>query len=638
MTLLGTEVHAQLAKTWDALELSRVEQILTDSGIVDRSNSGVPVQLHITRVAFSGEKSLVMSDGGDAVSLPDDDADRSRIKVPFEFDWSPAAGVNGVGSEKNLRGKSSVLKVISWALVGRSPLRADVEQWISSVAVEFTIDGTTFAVRFNAANGIPNGNLVQCLSAGSGKDTQLGSFTSADEFEVLMNSFMLERLRLEDLSVWAKDKMQPHAWPSYAGALNFFADQLDPLIGNIQSLSTRLLQMFAGTSWAPTVGQVNAALGRFGYESDLAAEEALAGIEFAKTQREDAETRVERAQSKLDAMPTSGPDVASVFALLSQANDSARAAHNLELQLMTARGLLDDAHTRVQAELARRQATTEDKLARKFFNSMHPTECPRCSSKVTDEHREAEYADHECSLCHAGLDLAAFEEQILVSTDVSSDELARLRHAAKEGTNLNDDDDDDDDDSGVVDVLVALKQVAADARQSVEKIEADLADAKTDELDTATSATAAAEGLAAAKERQQAEIELARAQGALEALMVPLGDDEQDRENELTGAVLRTAKSIVGKWLKADQDPILELISEEIAQLAHQFGIGNLERVSLKGNANMTVRTGGVDEGYASISGGERIRLKIATAIALMGSAEGRSYRCQDVPRSVRRS
>ena len=39
----------------------------------------------------------------------------------------------------------------------------------------------------------------------------------------------------------------------------------------------------------------------------------------------------------------------------------------------------------------------------------------------------------------------------------------------------------------------------------------------------------------------------------------------------------------------------------------------------------MTVRTGGADEGYGAISGGERIRLKIATAIALMrvGKREG---------------
>ncbi|KIP53008.1 hypothetical protein [Leucobacter komagatae] len=622
MTLLGAEVHAKLAKTWDGLELSCVEQILADSGIVDRSNSGVPVQLHITRVAFSGEKSLVMNDGGDAVSPSDDSGDQPRVSVPFKFDWSPAAGVNGVGSEKNLRGKSSVLKVISWALVGRSPLRADVELWISRVTVEFTIDGTMFAVRFNTINGTPNGNLVQCLPSGRGEDIQLGSFTSADAFEALMNSFMLERLRLEDLSVWAKDKMQPHAWPSYAGALNFFADQLDPLIGNVQSLSTRLLQMFAGTSWAPTVGQVNAALGRYEYESKLAAEKDMAGSEFAETQRADAETRVERAQSTLDALPTSGPDVASVFALLSHANDSARAAHTLRLQLMTARGALDDARASVRAELARRQAATEDKLARKFFNSMHPTECPRCSSKVTDEHREAEHAEHECSLCHAGLDLAAFDEQVLVSTDVSSDERARLRHAATKAAHLNDD---DDDDSDVVDVLVALEQVADAASQSVEAIEADLVVAETDERATATSATDAEEGLAAAKERQQAEIELARAQGALESLILPPRDDEQDREDELTGTVLKTAKSIVDKWLKTDQDPILGLISEEIAQLAHQFGIGNLERVSLKGNANMTVWTGGVDEGYASISGGERIRLKIATAIALMrvGKREG---------------
>lgn len=625
MTLLGTEVHSKLAKTWDGLELSRVEQILAESGIVDRSNSGVPVQLHITRVAFSGEKSLVMNDGGNAVSPPDDATDQRRVRVPFEFDWSPTAGVNGVGSEKNLRGKSSVLKVITWALVGRSPLRADVEQWISSVTVEFTIDGTKFAIRFETVNGIPNGNLVQLFPPGGAEYLQLGSFTSADAFEALMNSFMLERLRLEDLSVWAKDKMQPHAWPSYAGALNFSADQLDPLIGNVQSLSTRLLQMFAGTSWAPTVGQINAALGRYVYESKVAQEEVETRNEFAKTQRAEAEKRVEQAQSALDALPSSDPDAASVFTLLSQANDSARAAHTLRLQLMTARGALDDARARVQAELARRQAVTEDKLARKFFNSMHPTECPRCSSKVTDEHRQAEHVEHECSLCHAGLDLAAYDEQVLVSADISSNERERIRHEATKATHLNDDDDDDDDDSDVVDVLVALEKVADAALRSVETLEADLVVAEADELASAALAIDAEEGLAAAQERQQAEIELARAQGALDSLILPPRDKERDRQDELTGAVLKASKSIVDKWLKKDQDPILGLISEEIAELAHQFGIDNLERVSLKGNANMTVWTGGVDEGYASISGGERIRLKIATAIALMrvGKREG---------------
>lgn len=622
MTILGAEVHAKLAKKRQGLELARIEKVLIDAGILDRSNAGVPAQLHIRRVKFSGTKSLVLNDGGDAIAPTDDSDDQPRVEVPFSFDWSPAAGVNGVGSEKNLRGKSSVLKVISWALVGRSPLRADVQRWIRSVNVEFAIDETAFGVEFNAIDGVPSGHMWQRPSAGNGGGVKLGSFTSADAFEALMNSFMLERLRLEDLSVWAKDQLQPHAWPAYAGALNFYADQLDPLIGNVSSLPTRLLQMFAGTSWAPTVGQVNAALGRHEYQIKLAAEKDRAGNEFTQMQRAVAESRVEQAQAALDALPLGAPDMSSVFALVSRANDTSRTAHTLRMQLMTARGTADDAHARVRAEQARRRAATEDALARRFFNSMEPTKCPRCASAVTNEHRQAEHDEHECSLCHAELDLAALDDQVMVAINISDDEREQLRRAAQATTV---DDGNDDDDADAVDALAALDQEAAAAEQTVASIQADLSAAEANEREAATSARSAEDGLSAAEQRQQAQIDLARAQGALESLeLVPLDAPGRD-DDDLVGAVLKAAKSVVDKWLKADQDPILASVSEEIARLGREFGIANLERVDLKGNANMKVWTGGAGEGYAAISGGERIRLKIATAIALMrvGKREG---------------
>lgn len=622
MTILGTEIYMKLAKKWEGLELTRVEQILAQQGIVAGSNAGVPVQLHITRVAFHGDKSLVLNDGGNAVAPVEQDTDKPRVKIPFEFDWSPVAGVNGVGSEGNLRGKSSVLKVISWALVGRSPLRADVQQWISGVTVEFTIDGTLFAVAFNAADGVPNGNLWQRPPSRENEGVKLGAFTNAEAFEALMNSFMLERLRLEDLSVWSKDKLQAHAWPSYAGALNFFADQLDPLIGNVPTLSTRLLQMFAGTSWALPVGQVNAALGRYEYESKLAAQKASAGSEFVKSQRADAKARLEQAQDAIEALPLSSADAAGAFELVSHANDTSRQAHALRLQLMTAGGAVDVARAHVQAELARRRAATEDMLARKFFNGMQPAQCPRCAAKVTEEHRRAEHDQHECSLCHAGLDLAALDDQVMVAADVSAPEREELRSTASQATDIGVGDDDDAD---AIDGLAALEQVVAAAEQSVQMIEAELVSAEEAEQQAARSVTAAQEGLAAMEQRQKAEIDLAHAQGALESLGLPPAEGQGHSENDLVGAVLRTAKPIVDKWLKSDQDPILELISQEITRLAREFGIGNLDRVALKGNANMRVWTGGAEDGYAAITGGERIRLKIATAIALMrvGKREG---------------
>lgn len=631
MTILGVQVHEKLVRDWEGLDLARVEQVLADADIEGGTSAGVPAQLHVVRVAFSGTKSLVTggdgdgdggSPGNDVEEPPDDRQDRPRVEVPFEFDWRPVAGVNGVGSEKNLRGKSSVLKVIQWALVGRSPLRADVQQWVGAANVEFTIGGTAFAVSFTAVDGVPSGHLWQRHPAGEGDGAKLGSFTDEASFEAVMNSFMLKWLRLDDISVWAKDRLQPHAWPAYAGALNFNADELDPLIGNVPTLSTRLLQMFAGTSWAPTIGQVNAAVSRHEYETSQAAEQTKAGGEFAKTQRALAASKVEQAQEALDKLPATAADVAAVFALVGLANDASRASHELQMELMTARGLLADARARVRTEEARKHAANEDALARMFFNSMEPTQCPRCASKVTEQHRKAEHDDHECSLCHSDLDSTALDDHVMVAAGVPDDERERLRVTASQASSAANTEDDDDAD--VVDTMSALEEDVAEAGAVVEAMEARIARANQAEQDAATAAATAEEALSVVQQRQQAEIDLARAQGALDSF-TETPTELPGPDDDLVGAVLKAAKKVVDKWLKADQDPILGMISDEIAKLGREFGIANLDRVALKGNANMIVQTGGAEEGYGAISGGERIRLKIATAIALMrvGKREG---------------
>ena len=482
MTVLGVEVHERLARDWKGLNLARVEQVLADSGIEGGSPAGVPAQLHVIRVAFSGTKSLFSGGDDDGGPSADDiefpagtHAVRTRAEVPFEFDWRPVAGLNGVGSEKNLRGKSSVLKVIQWSLVGRSPLRADVQQWVGAVNVEFTIDGTAFAVRFTALDGVPRGHLWQRHPTSDRDGAKLGSFTDEASFEAVMNSFMLKWLRLEDISVWAKDHLQPHAWPAYAGALNFNADELDPLIGNVPTLSTRLLQMFAGTSWAPTVGQVNAAVSRHEYETSQTAEQTRAGREFAKTQRVIAASKVELAQEALDKLPAGVADVGAVFALVGLANVKSRASHELQIELTTARSVLANARSRVRSEEARKHGANEDALARMFFNSMEPTQCPRCASKVTEQHRKAEHYDHECSLCHSDLDLEALDDQVMVAAGVPEDERESLRVTALQATSATATDDDDDADA--VDIMTALEEDVAEAAASVSAVEARVATA-----------------------------------------------------------------------------------------------------------------------------------------------------------------
>jgi len=632
MSTLGDAVHAECAKKGLKVEPEQIEQILTDAGVATSATTGVPVRLRVRRILAAGTKVLSAS-GENAESeesgpVAEASAHGANTSVPFNLDWSPADGINGVGSERNLRGKSSVLHFMAWALTGRCPLQTDVLSWVEHVEVEFSIDDVPVVVTFDVDSGVPVGAAVQEMTTGgTTRQTNLGSFSSDAEFESLMGALMLERLRLEPIAMWTIDKETSHAWPAYASALAVHADRLDPVVGNEGVLGTRMLQMFVGTSWAPTRAQAATALNAVKFARARASAKAKAAAEMTSTSIAVAEDRVTNAQELVDSFDAAEPDIDAMFSLAAAATDRARAAQELSLRLLTARSVATQVHDQLRAEQLRRNATIEDALARRFFNAMTPTVCPRCSAAVTSKRRDAEGHDHECSLCSSHLDLDAFAANVVVASEVPGDTrgemVAATADAEAERAEFaadapEDEDIDHEDDEHVVDALDALQQAASDADAAVAKLETDLAAAEQNRLDAEAAVQVSREGIERARARLRAEFELARAQGALESLQqtgVPVAPGPVD---EVQVKVLEAADRLTGAWLKNDQDPLLVEVSKEITELARSFGADNITSVSLKGNANMDVYKGGAKSGYGSLTDGEKLRIKLATAIALI--------------------
>lgn len=631
MSTLGDAVHAELIKKGLDVEPDRVEQILTDAGVATSATMGVPVQLRVRRVHVTGTKVLraaKKADDEESESAAGAAADSASTLVPFVLDWSPADGVNGVGSESNLRGKSSVLHFMTWALTGRCPLQADVLSWVEHVEVEFGIDDVRVFVTFDVESGVPAGFTSQEMTTGgTRRQINLGSFTGDAEFESLMGALMLERLRLEPIAMWTKDQETSHAWPAYASALAVHADRLDPVVGNEGVLGTRMLQMFVGTSWAPARAQAATALNAAKFARERGNVEAKAASRVTEIAIAAAAERVTKAQDIVNTFDVAEPDIDAMLSLAAAATDRARAAQELSLQLLTARSVATQVHADLRAEQLRRNATLEDALARRFFNAMTPTVCPRCSAAVTQERRDAEGHDHECSLCSSHLDLDAFAGHVVVASDVSGetrDEMvaatveAEAERAESATGGREDEDVDAEGDDQVVDALDALQQAARDADAAVAKLETDFAGAEQNRLTAEAAVQASRDGIDRARARLQAEFELVRAQGALESLRQTRVSAVPDRVDVEQISVLEVADRLTGAWLKNDQDPLLVGVSREIAELARSFGADNITSVSLKGNANMDVYKGGAKSGYGALTNGEKLRIKLATAIALI--------------------
>jgi hypothetical protein len=118
--------------------------------------------------------------------------------------------------------------------------------------------------------------------------------------------------------------------------------------------------------------------------------------------------------------------------------------------------------------------------------------------------------------------------------------------------------------------------------------------------------------------RIQLESALARAEGALAVLAEaeePTGPEEQNP----TSMVLEALAGELEKEMRGASAELLTELGEEIARLARQFGIAAVTDVKVDLRAALRVQKGGAPPtSFSMQSPGERLRLRIATVVALL--------------------
>lgn len=612
-----------------------VEGILSASGVSTSTSPATPVPLKATRISFSGIKMLPADHalaaghepieptiysgtendnhtspelGPDPIAGVDTEAptedgdqfeDTARLAaVPFEWSWEPQLGVNGVGTGRNLRGKSTVLNILMWALSGRcANFQVDVKAWIKHVEVDWRVGAETVRVTFENNAGHATG-VVKTIDTSSGTERArvVGSFDGEDQFEDVMGSVMMSRLRLEEIPMWAGEREVRHKWPAYASGFTVRADTLDPVVGNVTVLGTRMLQMFVGTDWGPALAATQTALSEVRAEQTEAEHKASAANDVITRRRDRAQREVDRIQAAIKMTPAGTPDLEEILEATAKTTQLAQEVHDLERKLMGASAQVDTVRLQLRAAKARNHTQFEDALAVKFFHQMTPSVCPRCASKVTVKQQAAETEKHECSLCSKGLHLEevdtteamAAAEPVMGDTDAPVDDLEALESALTQGA------------------------------QDVEALNTKIV-AHKDQL--AAAETRSARGktqIAAVEKGRKLELELARAEGALAALTGSSDSDPMGPTDPVIVAVLEATKKVLADWVSKGQNPLLENISSDIEKFAVGFGADSLSNVKLGGGGRLDVIKGGKPTTYTGLTAGEKLRVKIATAVALI--------------------
>lgn len=603
MSKLGRSVAEKLD-----LDTTVVDAFLADHHVSTSATTPSPSRLRIRRLRFAATKTLT------GVNAAGEEVNKDAVEhVPVKFDWTLGSGLHGVGSDKNLRGKSSVLRIMMWALRGRCDLRSDVRSWIEHVNLVFEVDDVGHAVVFDVVNGVPHGHLFR---EHQGELSVASHFSNDDEFEEVMGSTMMSALRLPEIAASSQGKRRQHAWPTYAGALLIRGDTLDYLVGDRQwdGLPSRLLQMFIGSEWAGARAEASSAHKVVESRLNELQAEFNSHANAINSAHQRALEDVAVARRRMTALPSAPADLDALADAVERIGTLDLRGSHAHQQVLDYRTAHTEVAAQLAAEKARQHQAMEDAVAVRFFQQMRPTMCPRCSAPVTRERRKAESDGTSCSVCTHDLDIEALGHHHVVSTTANDDERAKFADAQEpEG---------DDDDSDTIDTVTALELATRDAKERLDEAIAVHEVIRGERAEAAQVIAASQSAQEIITQRRDAELALARAEGAAQALApdtATFGPSQGSIDDLREQArILDSARKILSRWVTDPQRELLQELCSSITRLARAFGMANLTAVELDGAARMKVTTGGTQDNYSKLERGEKMRLKLATAIALI--------------------
>ena len=560
--------------------VSDVTRILSEARVPTSDSSGSPHRLRVTRLAFTGQKVGLLSD-------------------EIDFDREFTSGLWAISSERNDAGKTSLLEIIMWCLRGQPKrLQDDVRNWLDSVTLEGTVDDEAFMVAFELADGIPTGTLT------CGSDTR--PFASDAAFADAMSQFMMERLGFEAFTLWVDGQgTATHQWPSYSTVLYLPREAEGAVIGDIpgSGVAQRLVQLFVGIRWARTYSACQAALREAQAQAAgvKAEQDTIQKVATSTINAKRAE--LETIKMKMAALPRGLPSDEEIaearsnwVALIADAGSAADSQREADHNARAARR---------RATRGRKQLTdhSEAALARRLFHGLDPSRCPRCSTDIGPDRKQAETLTHSCAVCDRVLDL---------DLDVEIDESPIDHEEADEIETVDD-----------------LQELVADL-EAVATSEEERAARLAEEASDLTERVAAAEALVETYSQQATRVEERRAletdAAALAAVIAEfenLADDVPDQSEaqpedagrmEVLQAALDEAKD-------RRQDGFSEVVDDvnaAILELARRFGFATLEAAKLNMAAQLRLVKGGTNTSFSHQTPGEKLRLRIAVVVALL--------------------
>lgn len=550
---------------------------------------------------------------------------------PFTVDMTLGRGPWAIASTINSAGKSSLLWALSFALRGEGFdgfCRPETTGWFRYVRVDVAVGGVNASVRLTFERPArPSARLlaadsIEDLLALNGREEESKSVhlsATADPSGVksLIGTFMMERLGLRPVSVWAAEKGAPknadgdrdsveqvHGWASffYAIALNSASDSL--LLGPtiVGQLPVKLMQLFLDVPYASELSRISTMQRAETQETQRIARRALEDAAAREDHIAPLRQALAAARRQLDDVRRERPDVDSLIAGVERAAAGLaelQEAYNEAMENYTVARKARQADQRAQ-----RRALQSD-AARLLLGALEPETCPRCDHEIDDGRRATEESDHICSICTNPLPpteldpeaeaeaLARIEVRLAASVSAEKSFLATKDDAEKALAAAR------DRYSGATAKVIELRSSdwyarVEEAQRTVQQLQGALTIVAGERDSTTPPALLAA-------------LDNARPETSTVKSEAP--DDQ---------AVLSAAADVLKDVVDRQSRALFTELNDEIVRIARELGVTNLTSVNLSLGGQLNAMKSGAKHRFSAFSPVDRLRMRIAVVVGMI--------------------
>ncbi|MFD6343151.1 hypothetical protein ACFWF9_00290 [Streptomyces roseolus] len=527
----------------------------------------------------------------------------------FDFEQSFGPGVWVIAHPANSAGKTSLLECLVWPLRGTPrDLPPDVRSWLRTLSVDVMVAGRptrislefTPAARPAATCRIWTADAEDELLACADEDLRLVAEASGlEDIGRVISGHLMDALRMDHIAMWqgkggadGEGAAQVHGWASYFGACYLNPGGEEILLGDVSAvgLPGRLLELFVDVPYSTALTQLAVAGKR---ETKLVRQRERRAEDDAaarKSDRDSWQRELTTLQSTIAVLRTEQDrDVTPLLAAADRAGERLRGRVEQLDGLEQALAELTAGRIRAQQALMDTQETWQ---ARRVLGRLDPVCCPRCEEPLEAERRVQERQSASCAVCTRTL------PEVDAQTAEAALEQLRTQLSAAE----------------------TAEGKARDLRDAA-KAEVEQAKAAQRSAHAALQDVLAVSG--AHRKLRELELRAAVLQGQLAA--TGLRPETVLTDGAGASSALGTAHEVVRQHVEAAARRLFPAMDAQIVELAARFGVQHLDSVRLNRAGHVNAVKAGVATAFKRLSRGDRLRMRIATVIALLrvGAARG---------------